>query len=81
MGVNLTLQNPSTPDSNSSPNGHPSAHHDEFSQETLIGLLNVFDTHFGAQYPCVDVAEMRNQISRQTGSKFLLYCVCGLAAR
>lgn len=82
MGVNLMLQDQPTPDLGTSPAGQPSSVViDDFPQQTFLGLLDVFAIHFGAQYPCIDIDELRNQISRGDGSKFLLYCLCGLAAR
>lgn len=81
MGVNIFLQDRPTPAPDGSPAVGVTEPVDQYSQETLLGLLDVFTDHFGAQFPCVDVGDIRDQIRRRTGSQFLLYSLCGLAAR
>lgn len=81
MGVNIHLQDRPTPAPDGSPAITGLESDDPFSQATLLGLLDVFTIHFGAQFPCIDIDDFANQIRRGTGSQFLLYSLCGLAAR
>lgn len=81
MGVNLVVQDQVTFQAADSPASVGPAMLGHFRQETLLGLVDVFDVHFGAQFPCIDSIKIREQIHRGSGSQFLLYCLCGLAAR
>ena len=81
MGVNLVMQDQTGPTAADSPASVGAAVLGQFRPETLLSLVQIFEVHFGAQFPCIDVVKIRDQVHRGTGSQFLLYCLCGLAAR
>jgi hypothetical protein len=47
----------------------------------MLGLLDTFDAFLGRQFPCVDVTALKAEVSQGGGKSFIMYCVCGLAAR
>jgi hypothetical protein len=51
------------------------------SHTVLLGLLDTFDISLGAQFPCVNIRELKAEVVRGEGHSFLIYCVCGIAAR
>lgn len=44
-------------------------------------LIDLFETHFGAEFPYVDLNGLREDVDAERSSQFLLLAVCGLAAR
>ena len=44
-------------------------------------LLDIFENRFGAEFPYIDIAELKRDLVTGGGSRFLLLSICGLSAR
>lgn len=46
-----------------------------------MDLIDIFERRFGAEFPYIDIAGLKEDVATGRGSQFLLLSICGLAAR
>ena len=51
------------------------------SQAIMLHLIDIFDLHFGSQFPAIEHVRMKEDVQNRRGSIFLLNCVTATASR